>query len=80
MIKQAYIDTINWFKPVLKVIFGILFVLLIVAIPSIPIFWLITTYFNNLFCFILGGIADFVLIVFIFNLLFIWVDSKRGVK
>ena len=80
MIKQAYLDTLAYFKGVLKVIFWILFVLLIVAIPSIPIFWLITTYFNNLFCFIFGGIADFVLIIFIFNLLFIWVDSKGGVK
>ena len=80
MIKQAYLDTLAYFKGVSKVVFGLFFVAFIIAIPTVPIFWLITTYFNNLFCFILGGTVDLVLIVFLFNLIFAWVDSKRGVK
>lgn len=79
MIKQAYLDTLAYFKGVSKVFFGLCLVAFIIAIPTVPIFWLIITYFNNLFCFILGGIVDFVLIVFLFNLFFVWVDSKRKV-
>lgn len=77
MIRQAYLDTLEYFKGCLRIIFGILLVLFIIAIPVLPTYWLVTTYLNNLLCTLLGAVVDFVIVVFIFNLLFIWLDSKK---
>lgn len=61
MIKDAYKETLKMLKVLGQIVIVLSVAALAVLIPTVPTYWLIETYFNTLFCAIVGTIVDFVL-------------------
>lgn len=79
MIKDAYKETLK----MLKVIGQVILVFSVIALPvstlTMSTLWLVKTYFSgNLFCAVVGIIIDFVLSIFILNLIIAYLD--KGAK
>ena len=77
MIKDAYKETLK----MLKVIGQVILVFSVIALPvstlTMSTLWLVKTYFSgNLFCAVVGIIIDFVLSIFILNLIIAYFDRK----
>jgi len=76
MIKDAYKETLK----MLKVIGQVILVFSVIALPvstlTMSTLWLVKTYFSgNLFCAVVGIIIDFVLSIFILNLIIAYFDK-----
>lgn len=77
MIKDAYKETLK----MLKVIGQVILVFSVIALPvstlTMSTLWLVKTYFSgNLFCVVVGIVIDFVLSIFILNLIIAYLDKK----
>lgn len=77
MIKDAYKETLKMLKVVGQVIIVFLPIALVVSTLTMSTLWLVKTYFcGNLFCAVVGTIMDFVLSLFILNLILAYFDKK----
>ena len=77
MIKDAYKETLKILKVLGQVILVFSVIALIVSILTMSTLWLVKTYFSgNLFCAVVGIIIDFVLSIFILNLIIAYFDKK----
>ena len=76
MTKDAYKETLK----MLKVLGQVILVFSVIALPvstlTMSTLWLVKTYFSgNLFCAVVGIIIDFVLSIFILNLIIAYFDK-----
>ena len=77
MIKDAYKETVKVLKVIGQVVIVFSVIALVVATITTPTLWLVETYFSgNLFCAVVGTIIDFVLSIFILNLIIVYLDKK----
>ena len=77
MIKDAYKETLKMLKVVGQVILVFSVIALVVSTLTMSTLWLVETYFSgNLFCVVVGIIVDFVLSIFILNLIFAYLDKR----
>ena len=77
MIKDAYKEKVKMLKVIGQVVIVFSVIALIVSILTMSTLWLVETYFSgNLFCAVVGIIIDFVLSIFILNLIFAYLDRK----
>jgi len=77
MIKDAYKETLKMLKVIGQVVIVFSVIALIVATLTMSILWLVETYFSgNLFCAVVGIIIDFVLSIFILNLIIAYLDKR----
>ena len=77
MIKDAYKETLKMLKVIGQVVLVFSVIALVVSTLTMSTLWLVETYFSgNLFCAVIGIIVDFVLSIFILNLIFAYLDRK----
>ena len=77
MIKDAYKETLKMLKVIGQVVIVFLVIALVVATITTSTLWLVETYFSgNLFCAVVGTIIDFVLSIFVLNLIIVYLDRK----
>lgn len=77
MIKDAYKETVKMLKVIGQVVIVFSVIALVVVTLTMSTLWLVETYFSgNLFCAVVGTIMDFVLSIFILNLIFAYLDKK----
>ena len=77
MIKQAYEETLKMLKVIGQVVIVFSVIALVVVPLTVSILWLVKIYFSgNLFCAIVGIIIDFVLSIFVFNLIIAYLDKR----
>ena len=77
MIKDAYKETLKMLKVIGQLVIVFSVIALVVATITTSTLWLVETYFSgNLFCAVVGTIIDFVLSIFILNLIIAYLDKK----
>ena len=77
MIKDAYKETVKMLKVIGQAVIVFSVIALVVVPLTMSILWLVKIYFSgNLFCAIVGIIIDFVLSIFIFNLIIAYLDKR----
>jgi len=77
MIKDAYKETLKMLKVLGQVVIVFSVIALVVATITMSTLWLVETYFSgNLFCAVVGTIIDFVLSIFVLNLIIVYLDKK----
>lgn len=77
MIKDAYKETVKMLKVIGQVVIVFSVIALVVVTITASTLWLVETYFcGNLFCAGVGIIIDFILSIFIFNLIISYLVKK----
>ena len=77
MIKDAYKETLKMLKVIGQVILVFSVIALVVSTLTMSTLWLVETYFSgNLFCAVVGTIIDFILSIFVLNLIIAYLDRK----
>lgn len=77
MIKDAYKETLKMLKVIGQVVIVFSVIALVVVTITASTLWLVETYFcSNLFCTGVGIIVDFILSIFVFNLITAYLDKR----